>query len=328
MQVGSGKIVVLGTGGTIAGASQTRGDEIGYAAGQVAVAQLLRAVPGLATAPQQWVAEQVAQIDSKDMDWQVWRSLALRCAHWLGDAGVAGIVITHGTDTLEETAFFLQMLLAPPTPVVLACAMRPSDALAPDGPQNLADAFAAARAPGACGVTAVCAGRIHGAVDVQKVHTYRLDAFGSGDAGPLGYVEAGQVRMVRDWPAVAQGLPLLRRAALLARLQEGTLEQPRVEVITSHAGADGRIVDALLAAPQPPQGIVVAATGNGTIHHLLNQALARAAAAGVRVVRATRCAEGRVIPAPRAQGAWQDSRGLSAVKARIALMLELAAPDC
>ncbi len=91
-------------------------------------------------------------------------------------------------------------MLAPAKPVVITCAMRPATALAPDGPQNLVDAFTVARLPGARGVMAVCAGVVHGAAEVRKVHTYRLDAFGSGDAGPLGYVEAGRVRQLRAWP--------------------------------------------------------------------------------------------------------------------------------
>jgi L-asparaginase len=105
-----------------------------------------------------------------------------------------GVVITHGTDTLEETAFFLHSVLAPAKPVVLTCAMRPATALSPDGPQNVRDAIAVAATAGAQGVTVVCAGTVHSGVDVQKVHTYRLDAFASGDAGPIGYVEEGAVR--------------------------------------------------------------------------------------------------------------------------------------
>ena len=143
---------------------------------------MLAAIAALASLP--LVAEQVAQIDSKDMGFDIWRHLALRCAHWLAQADVAGIVITHGTDTLEETAFFLQAVLAPAKPVVLTCAMRPATALAPDGPQNVLDAVAVAAAAGARGVVVVCAGTIHGAADVAKQHTYRLDAFSSGDAGP------------------------------------------------------------------------------------------------------------------------------------------------
>jgi L-asparaginase len=121
------KIVVLGTGGTIAGTSAQAGDNIGYTAAQVGVGQLLAAVPGLQQAARGvLVAEQVAQIDSKDMDGHVWQALALRCAHHLEDPEVRGVVITHGTDTLEETAWFLHEVLdTRAKPVVLTCAMRP-----------------------------------------------------------------------------------------------------------------------------------------------------------------------------------------------------------
>ena len=151
------KIVVLGTGGTIAGTAASAGDNIGYTAAQVGVEQLIAAVPPLAGWP--LASEQVAQVDSKDMDAAIWRQLAQRCAHWLAQDDVQGIVITHGTDTLEETAYFLHAVLAPAKPVVLTCAMRPATALVPDGPQNLLDAVTLARDAAWCGVQAVLGGR-------------------------------------------------------------------------------------------------------------------------------------------------------------------------
>ncbi len=178
--------MVLGTGGTIAGTAASAADNIGYTAAQLGIDELLAGVPQLRGHAIE--AEQVAQLDSKDMDFATWQLLAARCAHWLSDDGVQGIVITHGTDTLEETAWFLQAVLNPSKPVVMTCAMRPATALTPDGPQNLLDAVAVASTRGARGVVAVCAGAIHSALDVRKVHTYRADAFGSGDAGVLGYV--------------------------------------------------------------------------------------------------------------------------------------------
>ncbi|MGE0332500.1 MAG: asparaginase [Ramlibacter sp.] len=307
------KIVVLGTGGTIAGTAASPGDNVGYTAAQVGVAQLLAPVAALQGLPLH--TEQVAQLDSKDMTFEVWRTLALRCAHWLAQDDVQGLVITHGTDTLEETAYFLQAVLAPAKPVVLTCAMRPSTAMVPDGPQNLVDAVTVACLPAAHGVVAVCAGVIHGANDVQKVHTYRLDAFGSGDAGPLGYVEEGAVRVLRPWPA---GEPA-PAAAALAAVATSVRAVPQVEIVLSHAGATGALVRALAA--QGVQGIVVAGTGNGTLHSNLLAALHDARQAGMRVVRATRCANGRVLAT--GADAFPDSRGLSPVKARIALMLEL-----
>lgn len=309
------KIVVLGTGGTIAGTSATAGDNIGYTAAQVGVEQLLGAVPGFqAFVHGTLVTEQVAQIDSKDMDVEVWRALALRCIHHLADPEVRGLVITHGTDTLEETAWFLQQVVDTCKPLVLTCAMRPATALAPDGPQNLLDALAVAQTPGATGVLVVAAGEIHDALHVQKVHPYRVQAFSSGDAGPVGWVEEGQVRLVQNWPtALAQ--KALNAIENIAKAPNW----PLVEIVMSHAGASGTLVDALVR--EGVRGIVVACTGNGTIHQVLEAALLRAQAAGVRVVRSTRCPEGQVIPKRGDQ--LPDARGLSPVKARISLVLDL-----
>jgi L-asparaginase len=310
LQVTGKKLVVLATGGTIAGRAATASDTVGYTAAQLGVEALVASVPSLA----QWdlVTEQVAQVDSKDMTFDIWRALAVRCSHWLGQPEIVGIVVTHGTDTLEETAFFLHAVLAPAKPVVLTCAMRPATALSADGPQNIADAAIVATTPGARGVVAVSAGAIRGAVDLAKEHSYRLDAFGSGDAGPIGYVEAGQVRLLREWPQSSDARPVLQRV-------EKTAAWPRVEIVLSHAGAGGALVDAL--AGQAVQGLVVAGTGNGSVHRDLEAALRRAAAAGVKVVRSSRCPQGRILARP--DDAFADSAGLSPVKARIALMLDL-----
>jgi L-asparaginase len=159
MQAGTEKIVVLGTGGTIAGLAQGAAQGR-YRAAQKPVGDLLAGVAVPAGVTLQ--LEQVAQIDSKDMDLAVWQSLLRACHKHLAEADVSGLVITHGTDTLEETAWLLQALMAPRKPVVLTCAMRPADAPDADGPRNLADALAVAADPGAQGVLVVCAGRILG----------------------------------------------------------------------------------------------------------------------------------------------------------------------
>ncbi len=307
-------LVILGTGGTIAGQAVSAFDNIGYTAAQVGIDQLLAAIPAL-TEGVPIINEQVAQIDSKDMSFAVWAQLAARVNHYLARDDVRGIVITHGTDTLEETAYFLQAVCRPAKPVVLTCAMRPATAISPDGPQNVMDAVAVARHQGAQGVVAVCAGTIHSAFDVQKVHTYKLDAFSSGDAGPIGYVEEGRLRLMRNWP-VAQA-----ECAQVAI--ENIADWPRVEIIMSYAGASDAIVQALV--DQGVQGLVVAATGNGTLHHALRAGLLKAQAAGVKVVRSSRCVNGRVLPLPH--DAIPDSKGLSPVKARVALMLDLLADD-
>ncbi|MGJ7552621.1 asparaginase [Variovorax sp. RB3P1] len=308
------RVVVLGTGGTIAGKAASSGDNIGYTAGQVGVADLLGGIEPPAGVT--LVAEQVAQLDSKDMSFEVWQKLAQRCAHWLAQPDVAGVVITHGTDTLEETAFFLHTVLAATKPIVLTCAMRPATALAPDGPQNVRDAIGVAVTAGARGVTAVCAGTIHSGLDIQKTHTYRLEAFASGDAGPVGYVEEGEVRLVRAWPEAA----VSHRAKIF---DASGLRWPRVEIVMSHAGASGALIDALVQSngAEPLRGLVLAATGNGTLHHSLEEAALKAQAEGVAVIRATRCVNGRILP--KAGDQLRDAGALTPVKARIALMLEL-----
>ena len=321
----SKKVVVLGTGGTIAGTAQTASDNVGYTAAQVGVAELLTKVPGLSAVlcGHLLVSEQVAQLDSKDMTFAVWQALAQRVMAHLADDAVRGVVITHGTDTLEETAFFLQLVLPAANlarkAVVLTCAMRPASSQSPDGPQNLLDAVALALTPGAHGVVAVCAGVVHTALDVQKSHTYRLDAFSSGDAGPMGYMEEGKLRLLRNWPVVPD-------VYALNAIQNIASDSawPGVEIVMSYAGCSGAVVDALLAQGPGVQrlaGLIVAATGNGTIHLDLLAALRRAQAQGVKVVRATRCATGRVLATQDAE--FAHSEGLSPVKARIRLMLSL-----
>jgi L-asparaginase len=312
-------IVILGTGGTIAGTATQAGDNIGYSAAQVSVEQLMATVATLPSAlcGRKLVTEQVAQVDSKDMDFGVWQQLALRCSHWQADPSVQGVVITHGTDTLEETAWFLQSVLQSPKPVVLTCAMRPATALAPDGPQNILDAITVALDPRAHGVVAVCAGVIHSARDVQKNHTYRLDAFTSGDAGPMGFVEENAVR----WLKVDEKMTLPSVEWPLYAIENivNSKSWPRVEIVMNYAGASGVAVDLLVR--DGVQGLVAAGTGNGTLHHDLEAALLRARAAGVRVIRATRCAQGRVLP--HSGDLIADSNGLSPVKARVALILAL-----
>ena len=302
-----GRVVILATGGTIAGTAASPTDSLGYNPGQLDVDQLLMAVPPLVG--QDLETEQLAQIDSKDMDFAVWALLAQRVEHHLARPEVAGIVVTHGTDTLEETAYWLQRVLAPAKPVVLCSAMRPATALQADGPQNLLDAVTLALEPGAAGVLAVLAGTVHGAFDVRKTHTHRLDAFGSGDAGPIARIEAGRVRRLRHWPS---GTPLGTACLACARW-------PRVEIVTSYAGACGAIVEALVS--QRVDGLVAAGTGNGTLHHSLEAALLRAQAQGVAVRRATRVADGPLQDAGPAS--LPGCGALSAVQARIELMLQL-----
>jgi L-asparaginase len=334
------QIVVLGTGGTIAGKSASATDNVDYVASEVGIETLLAAIPSLGDAAGkasyagcELLCEQVAQVDSKDMTFEVWQRLLERCTHWLAQPQVQGIVITHGTDTLEETAFFLHSVLETHNflskPVVLTCAMRPSTAVAPDGPQNLLDALAVASSDQIQAVVAVCAGAIHSAVDVQKVHNYRLDAFSSGDAGALGYVKEGNLVVYRNLHQKNElKMPLSVVFTALAAINNVANLNflPRVEIVLNHSGATGEVVLDLLAQRTATSfnklaGIVVAATGNGTISQALERALQTAEAAGVVVWRSSRCAFGTLVGREATQ--FGDSGGLTPVKARIALMLSL-----
>jgi len=305
-------VVILGTGGTIAGRAASAADNVGYTAAQLGVQQLLDAIPALAAHALE--AEQVAQLDSKDMDFGTWLHLAQRVAAHLARPEVAGLVVTHGTDTLEETAYFLQRVLAPGKPVVITAAMRPATAMQTDGPQNLLDAVAVASDPQASGVLVVFAGSIHSAERVRKVHSYKVDAFASAEGGELGLVEEGQPRWLSQ---PAPGLPPLGLARLEAR---PVARWPRVQILLNHVGADGSLVEALLA--HGVDGLVVAGTGNGTLSLALESALRGAQARGVRVLRSTRCDAGPVM----ASACGLPTAGaLSPVKARIELLLELLA---
>lgn len=303
-------VVILGTGGTIAGTSSRATDNVGYSSAQLSVEDLLHAVPPLAGLPLQ--GEQVAQIDSKDMGPAVWQRLAQRAEAHLARPEVAGIVVTHGTDTLEETAYFLHRVLMPNKPVVLTAAMRPATSLQADGPQNLLDAVTTARHPGARGVLAVLAGKVFAAEGLQKAHSYRLDAFIGTE---LALVEEGALRLLQPWPGPSASEPALG----LLLIEAPVIDWPRVAWLTSHAGFDAKLVDAVVAAGF--DGLVVAATGNGTLHSDLLAALQRAQQAGLTVRRCTRCANGRLVgeltsPVPA-------SLASSAAQACVSLLLEL-----
>ena len=326
-------IAFLGTGGTIAGASERGHDNVAYRAGQLHLQQLLVQLPGLTPAlgGRSFLLEQVFQEDGKDMDAEHWCILAKRVAHFLTRPDVAGLVVTHGTDTLEETAYFLSRVLPAPLlrakPVVLTCAMRPASSLALDGPQNMRDATCLASTLGACGVLVVCSGQVYGARSVQKVHPYRLDAFSGGESGPVGALEEGRFRSFQPWPAmeICAQVPGLD----FDQLNAMPVYWPRVEILMNHAGASGAIVRALCQRPQgsdpPLRGIVVAGTGNGTIHRSLRASLVEAERQGVAILRSTRCPLGQVVVSADESQTDFPASPLSAVKARIEMALTLAA---
>ena len=306
-------LVVLGTGGTIAGEAASAADELSYRSAALPVAALL----GDLALPAGFVleSEQVAQLDSKDMGFATWRRLALRTASHLARDDVAAVVVTHGSDTLEETAYFLQRVLAPAKPVVLTAAMRPATSARADGPRNVRDAAVVATAAEARGVVVVVAGTVHAALEVRKVHPQRLDAFASGDAGPLGRVDDGVLRMARPWPGEnAAGLEL-------DRLPEDATQWPWVAIVASGAGADPRELRALVDAGA--HGIVVAATGNGTVHEALEGAAREAATRGRAVLRATRCLAGAIIEPAPPPDALPSAGALTPQQARVELIVRL-----
>ncbi|EHP38288.1 periplasmic L-asparaginase II [Cupriavidus basilensis OR16] len=262
---------------------------------------LLDAVPALG-ALARIEAEQVAQVDSKDMSFALWSRLVERVAFWSAQSDVSGIVITHGTDTLEETAMLLHLACVSTVPVVLTAAMRPSTSLSADGPLNLLK-----------GALLVINQEIHAGRDVVKAHTSAVNAFVSPVAGPIGYVQDDFVRFVRTpgrLPVSAWSVPSA---------------WPQVEILASYAEPGRIVVDALAQAGV--SGLVVAAAGNGSVHQSLVEALVDAAGAGVAVVRSSRTGAGHVaIPAsPRpASGVFVSAGDLNPYKARVLLALALA----
>lgn len=320
MNVKSPVVVVLGTGGTIAGTGAGP-DDVSYRAAQLSVDQLLKALPGLANVALE--ASQVVQIDSKDMDWPVWQALAQALQAALKRDDVGAVVITHGTDTLEETAYLLHRLLDVDKPVVLTAAMRAATSAQADGPRNLRDAVRVAEhavAHGQSGVAVVMAGLVWPGHAVRKSHTWHIDAFDGGGWTPLGRItDDGAIVEAMPWPSPGKaGWSCLHRS-----------HPPRVEIVTSHAGADGRLVGALLAQSQSREeaaedaleGLVVAGTGHGTVHQGLALALEQAERQGVRIWRSSRVARGGVLPRDGDQ--WPAAGSLTAAQARVALMLDL-----
>ncbi len=308
------EVVVLATGGTIAGLRNAE-TPAGYVAAQVDVQGLLlgvRVPAGVDVA-----AEQVAQIDSKNMTHEIWRLLALRCAHHLARETVRGIVITHGSDTMEETATFLHQVLAPSKPIVLTGAMRPADDPEADGPGNLQRALTVAAHPGAQGVLVVMGAAVEAGYAVSKRHPWHVDAFSSGEVKPVARVDdQGHVSEETPWPR-AQALGL-------ARIKGPANRWPKVAILSCHAGMEASWVDVWVDAwvQAGVQGIVVATTGNGTMPDTVEAALRQAQAHGVRVLCVSRCADGAIrnqATTPR----WPLSTAPTPAKARVELLLDL-----
>ncbi|MSQ56910.1 MAG: asparaginase [Limnohabitans sp.] len=312
------KVIILGTGGTIAGLEPPSGELLEYKAAQVDVASLLQGVAmphGIEV-----LSEQVAQIDSKNMNAEVWRGLIGRVLRWQKQADIAGIVITHGTDTIEETAFLLACIQSSSKPIVLTCAMLPANAPQADGPQNLADAIVWACDASNQGVSVVCAGQIHEAWRIQKIYTDRLDAFDSGAHGVWGVIQNGQVVLKRNISKISFEFQIPS-----AQFVVQTSNWPRVWLIPNHSGSEDLQVLAWLEYAQSHainiDGIVLAGTGNGTANDALERALNHAQTLGIKVWRSSRCYQG--VQRKQKADAFTSAGYWSPYKARIALILDL-----
>jgi len=310
------RILVVGTGGTIAGSSAgAQGHH--YVAGELSVGSLLDAVPALADVAD-LNGEELFRVDSVEMDLQRQLTLARRVAQAMDDPAVDGVVITHGTDTMEETAYLVHLTVATRKPVVLVGAMRPADATSADGPANLLGAVrvAATQEAAAYGVLVVVGDEVHGARDVRKEHTTRVNAFGSAH-GPLGELGIDGVHF-RSRPTRGAGAFDVRDLA----------ELPAVEVVMTHPAQPRSIVDAVVASGV--RGIIHVGPGAGNVASGVTDLLDEARRAGIVVVRSARVGRGAVrrndAVADDAHD-WVAGDDLPPFKARILLALALTRTD-
>lgn len=313
------RVAVITTGGTIDSVGVDRLDLVAYLeTGQrLAPGELLAEIPELGSiaAVSEIPFRRLRAHAIRDSDLADLREIV---AGLLARDEAGGIVITHGTNTLEETAWLLHLVVAGDAPTVITGAMRPASGLSADGPLNLLNAVRVAASPGArgLGVLVVLDDTIHGARDVTKSNTLRTSAFADGAAGPLGWVD-GDGRVVFAYhPARGQALRGAFSAVDLRSL-------PRVDVVVSYQGADGVLIDAAVAAGA--RGIVSAGTGAGYPTPGEVEALERAAAGGVIVCQSSRVGAGRVPRTPSlASRGWIAANDLPAWKARILLRVALA----
>ena len=277
-------VVVLATGGTIAGAAESD-VQAGYTSGQVGVDQLLAAVPQAAKLAN-LRGEQVANIGSQDMNDEVWLKLAKRVNELVAMPDVDGVVITHGTDTIEETSYFLTLVVKSDKPVVLTAAMRPSTALSADGPLNFFNAVAVAADKNAAGrgVLVVANDWIHDAASLTKTSTTAVQTFLSPLRGLAGVVAYGECEFFRG----AVGRHTVNSEFSL----DGVEALPRVDIVMIYENADGALIDAAVAAGA--KGVVVAGVGNGNLTKPALDALAAQAKNGIVCVRSSRVVTGRV----------------------------------
>jgi len=310
------RIRVLATGGTIAGV-QASATDYRYRSGAYDVDTLLKAVPDLGRLAV-ISGEQLASIGSQDMNDEVWLRLAQRVNAVLAESGTDGVLVTHGTDTLEETSYFLSLVTESEKPVVMVGSMRPANAISADGPGNLYNGMAVVTDPGARGKgTLVCLNDvIHYARNVVKTDTTSVQTFQSPNRGPAGVVHTGKIRWFE---------PMDKKHGKATGFTVDGLERlPRVDVIYAHANMSPDLIDA--AVRNGARGLVIAGVGDGNMTTPALEVLTRAARQGVVVVRSTRLGSGLVL---RNNEVNDDEKGfvasgeLNPAKSRVLLQLAL-----
>jgi L-asparaginase type II len=310
-------VTILATGGTIAGTGATSTTTVGYTAATVGVQTLIKAVPELAKVANV-TGEQVFQIASENMGNEHWLALAKRVNVLLAQANVDGIVITHGTDTLEETAYFLDLVVKSRKPVVLVGAMRPSTALSADGPINLYNAVLLAGSPEAVGKGVLVAmnDQIHAAREVTKTNTSTLDSFRTPELGLLGYIQGSKPFFYRQ---------STRKHTVDTEFDVSALQAlPQVDIVYGYVNVGPVAVDAFVAAGA--KGVIHAGVGDGSLAAKVLPSLKAARAKGVLIVRASRVGQGILARNGEANDDELDfvvADTLNAQKARILLMLAL-----
>lgn len=311
-------VKILATGGTIAGKGKDPLGTSGYKPGELSVEELISAVPGIEKMAE-IRGEQICNIGSTSLTNEIWLRLARRINEILShEPEVAGVVVTHGTDTLEETAYFLNLVVKSDKPVVVVGSMRPATAISPDGPMNLANAVRLASTPAAVGmgVLVLLNDTVHAARDVTKTNTSRLDTFKNYELGALGYVSNGLVTFYHA--------PVRKHTHRAEFDISELIDLPRVDIVYSYVGSDEIMVKALVEAGA--KGIIHAGCGAGASTPKTSQALRDAADAGVIVGFGSRTGNGRL----GAAGDDALKRGivttdnLNPQKARVLLMLALA----
>ncbi|WP_082886685.1 type II asparaginase [Flavisolibacter tropicus] len=312
-------VLILATGGTIAGAAKS-GAQSAYTSGQVTIDAMVNAIPEV-TKIANIKGEQISNVGSQDMSFDIMMKLANRINALKDNTSVDGIVITHGTDTMEETAYFLNLVCKTDKPVVLVGSMRPSTAISADGPLNLYDAIAVAADANAKnrGVLLVMNDWIHSAQTLTKVSTTAVQTFMSPIKGLIGTTAYGTNEFYR-YPSQKYG----EKSEFSI---EGATKLPRVDIIYADADMNPDLIDA--AVKLGAKGIVIAGVGNGNMNKVALDACARASKQGVVVVRSTRVATGNVarnVEVNDDQLGLIASYGLNPQKSRILLSVALLKP--